>query len=53
MCNIFSKAEDSKDNVKCEDKQITIDNYHKSISEEELNKKDFLDYMDNQDFVCE
>ena len=54
MCDIFSKAEDSEGNLKCEDKTINIDNYHKSINnEKELTKEEFLTYMENQNFICE
>ena len=54
MCSIFSKAEDSKGNLKCEDKTISIDNYHKSINnEKDLTKEEFLTYMENQNFICE
>ena len=52
MCDILKVAEDSKDNLKCDDYNIYIKNYHKSISQNEISKDEFLEYMDNQNFVC-
>ena len=53
MCDTLKKADDASDDLKCEDKVITIDNYHKSLSEKEMTKKEFLDIMDSQQFICE
>ena len=54
MCDIMKQASDAdNDNLTCGDKFIIIKNYHKSISKEKLNKKDFINYMENQEFICE
>ena len=53
MCDIFKKSDDASDDLKCGDNFIIIDNYHKSISSEELSKTDFLKYMESQQFICE
>lgn len=53
MCSNLSVANDVK-NVKCEEKKITIKNYHKSISgKNKMTKEDFLEYMDDNRYVCE
>lgn len=53
MCEILKQAEDAGSNLTCDGKVITIDNYHKSISEKELTKDEFVDYMERQQFTCE
>ncbi len=53
MCNNFSVVDDAE-NVTCKDKKIVIKKYHKSISgKNDLTKDAFLDYMEDNNYICE
>ena len=53
MCNVLKQAEDSSNDLICDNKKITIKNYHKSVSKKDVSKDDFLKYMEKQEFICE
>ncbi len=53
MCSVLKQTEDSGNDLICEDTKITINNYHKSVSSKDMTKEEFLEYMKNQEYICE
>ena len=51
MCDIYKMASDAKGNVKCSDNTITLKNYHKSLSEDKIKKKDYIKIMEKKGYI--
>ena len=52
MCEVFQYANDANDTLKCDGKKIVIDDYQKSVREENMTQKEFVTYLEQQKFKC-
>ena len=53
MCNLLKSTGDSQGNLKCNEKEIVIENFHKSMNgDDKITKEDFLKYMKTSKYTC-
>lgn len=52
MCEVFKYANDANDTLKCDGKVISIDDFQKSVKEEDMTQEEFITYLEQQKFTC-
>ncbi len=53
MCEIFKISSDVSEDLVCDDNIIKVNNYHKSVSQNDITKDQFVKYLEEQKFDCE
>ena len=52
MCDLLGVTSDADGNLECNGRNITIKNYHKSLSSETLTKEKLIEYLEKQNYSC-
>ena len=52
MCSMLSSTSDAEGNLECDGRNITIKNYHKSLSNETFTKDKLIKYLEDLNYSC-
>ena len=52
MCNWLRSASESEGNLECNGRNITVKNYHKSLSNETFTKDKLITYLEDLNYSC-